>query len=146
MLKSALAALLILLRSHRSNFFLIFAKLPRAFASGIDGKAISVFMNRNATRRRPLKRLVRVRQALLMCIAGLIAGAGTFGAVADTSRTQTIQLSRGWNAVFLEVFPAVSAPGVVFSNAPVSIVAAHFPLPNSVEFVTDPSRINWKKE
>ena len=65
---------------------------------------------------------------------------------ADTLRTQQIQLQKGWNSVFLEVFPVVTPPEVVFSNAPVSIVAAHFPLPNSVEFVTDPSRINWKKE
>lgn len=65
---------------------------------------------------------------------------------ADTLRTQQIQLQKGWNSVLLEVFPVASAPEVVFSSAPVSIVAAHFPLPNSVEFVTDPSRINWKKE
>jgi len=67
-------------------------------------------------------------------------------AATGTTRTQVVQLQKGWNAVFLEVYPAASAPEAVFSNAPVSIVAAHFPLPNSVEFITDPSRINWKKE
>ena len=67
-------------------------------------------------------------------------------AQASTLRTQQIQLQKGWNAVFLEVFPVASAPEAVFSNAPVSIAAAYFPLPNSVEFVRDPSRINWKKE
>ncbi len=67
-------------------------------------------------------------------------------AQAATLRTQQIQLQKGWNAVFLEVFPAATAPEVVFANAPVSIVAAHFPFPNSVQFVKDPSQINWKKE
>ena len=67
-------------------------------------------------------------------------------AQAGTLRTQQIQLQKGWNSVFLEVFPVVSAPEVVFANAPVSIVASHFPLNSSVEFVTDPSRTNWKKE
>src|SRR5438132_11557587 len=65
---------------------------------------------------------------------------------AGTLRTQQIQLQKGWNSVFLEVFPVVTATEVVFSNALVIIVAAHFPLPNCVEFVTNPSRINWKKE
>lgn len=63
-----------------------------------------------------------------------------------TLRTQQIQLQKGWNSVFLEVFPSASAPEDAFLNTPVSIVAAHFPLNNAVEFVTDPSKTNWKKE
>jgi len=64
----------------------------------------------------------------------------------DSIRSQTIYLQKGWNSVFLEVFPTAGAPETVFSNAPVSIAAAYFPLANSVEFVKDPSRIDWKKE
>src|SRR5215468_8143248 len=79
-------------------------------------------------------------------IAAAVSFAFLAAAQAGTLRTQEIQLHKGWNAVFLEVFPGSNAPEVVFSNAPVSIVAAHFPLPNSVEFVTDPSRTDWRKE
>src|SRR5258706_15553311 len=104
-------------------------------------------MNRSVNWTRRVNRMFQPQERLLALFAAVLAWAGTAAtALADTARTQTIELSRGWNAIFLEVFPAAGAPEAVFSNAPVSIVAAHFPLPNSVEFVTDPSRINWKKE
>ncbi len=74
------------------------------------------------------------------------AGATVVTARAEVTRTQTIQLTRGWNAVFLEVFPQMTAPEAVFSNTPVSIVAGHYPLLNAVEYVKDPSKINWKKD
>src|SRR5947207_5004469 len=84
--------------------------------------------------------------AQILLLTALLHLVGLISAQAGTLRTQQIQLQKGWNSVFLEVFPIGSDPGVVFSNAPVGIAAAYFPLPNSVEFVRDPSRINWKKE
>lgn len=78
---------------------------------------------------------------------GLLGGvAGTPLAFADNLRVQSIPLQRGWNSVFLEVFPTNSAPEAVFSNTPVSIVARYFPLANAVEFLRDPVRINWQKD
>jgi hypothetical protein len=87
-----------------------------------------------------------LRNFWLAVILAALTGGGAVSARAEVMRTQTIQLQRGWNAVFLEVFPQVTAPEAVFSNAPISIVAAHFPRLNAVEFVKDPSKINWKKD
>jgi hypothetical protein len=65
---------------------------------------------------------------------------------ADTVRTQTISLHKGWNAVFLQVTPAVLDPSVVFSNTPVAIAAIRLPTQTSVEFIQNPTTINWKKD
>ena len=69
---------------------------------------------------------------------GLVPGA--------TLRTQTIQLQRGWNAVYLEVIPTNTEPASVFAGTPVSIVATYLTTETSVQFIRDPSVIGWKKE
>src|SRR4051794_11510335 len=84
--------------------------------------------------------------ACILPILGVISM--RFDSVAASSsaanlRTQQIQLQKGWNSVFLEVVPQDMTPAIVFSNAPVSVVATYFPLANSVEFLADPVRINW---
>ena len=53
-------------------------------------------------------------------------------------RTQKINLTAGWNAVFLEVEPLDVAPAKVFQDLPVDIVAAYFPHEASTQFVTNP--------
>ncbi|MDB6112524.1 MAG: hypothetical protein JWR69_4274, partial [Pedosphaera sp.] len=65
---------------------------------------------------------------------------------ADTVRTQTISLHKGWNAVFLQVTPAILDPAVVFSNTPVAIAAIHLPMETPVEFIQNPGAIQWKKD
>jgi len=61
------------------------------------------------------------------------------GATNLLERTQTITLTAGWNAVYLEVEPEDSDPAVVFKDAPVDMVASYFESKSSVQFVTDPS-------
>jgi hypothetical protein len=58
--------------------------------------------------------------------------------LASTLRTQTIQLQKGWNAVFLEVYPDDSAPSVIFADTPVDIAAATFTRNVSAQFMIDP--------
>jgi hypothetical protein len=53
-------------------------------------------------------------------------------------RTQTIQLHRGWNAVFLEVYPGETKPSALFAQTPVDIVAAFFAPGSSAQFMTQP--------
>lgn len=65
---------------------------------------------------------------------------------ADTRRVQTVQLLKGWNSIHLEVGPTNNHPGVVFTNAPVDIVATFFPSDRPVEFVQNPSTIRWNKD
>ena len=90
----------------------------------------------------PHKRFVQV----LCCVAVVCLANNATAASSGTLRTQQIQLQKGWNSIFLEVCPSNSTPAVVFANTPVSIAATYFPLANSVEYLTDPVRINWKKE
>jgi hypothetical protein len=64
---------------------------------------------------------------------------------AGVSRTQTINLRKGWNAVFLQVTPADAAPSSVFANTPVSIVATYLTASSPVQFVQNPGATPWKK-
>ena len=66
--------------------------------------------------------------------------------VADTVRTQTVTLQKGWNAVFLQVYPTNSDPAQVFAQLPVSIVATYFAKHTAVQFISDPAKTSWKKE
>ena len=78
----------------------------------------------------------------LVCLCLLLAPA----ARADNMRIQNLQLQQGWNSVFLEVCPPNNDPKQVFLNTPVDIVAMFFPAAGSVEFVQNPSTINWNKD
>jgi hypothetical protein len=62
------------------------------------------------------------------------------------SRTQTIQLKTGWNAVFLQVQASNATPAQLFATLPVDIVATFFAADRAVEFINDPSETQWKKE
>jgi hypothetical protein len=80
------------------------------------------------------------------CVLALLAGQlSSTNLQAESSRTQTIQLHRGWNAVFLEVYPFVADPAIVFSNAPVDIVASYYPHNGSAQFMATPSADLFKK-
>lgn len=61
------------------------------------------------------------------------------------SRTQTVELRRGWNAVFLEVDPANPDPAVVFADSPVDVAAAHIAPVSSAQFVSNPDADLLKK-
>jgi hypothetical protein len=65
---------------------------------------------------------------------------------ADTTRSQTISLRRGWNAVFLQVTPANLDPNVVFSNMPVSIVATYLTVDKSIQYIKNPGEAQWNKD
>jgi hypothetical protein len=68
----------------------------------------------------------------------LVAGVLSLNAQASTVRTQTIALQKGWNAVFLEVYPEAPAPAAVFADAPIDVVAAFHARTSTAQFVTDP--------
>jgi len=86
------------------------------------------------------KRIWQVLQGT--AIVGMVVAAAPRGLADDGapghSRTQVIGLQAGWNAVYLEVAPVVSAPGEVFAGLPVDRVATLFESPESNQFVTDP--------
>ena len=65
---------------------------------------------------------------------------------ADTIRTQTIALHKGWNSIYLEVTPTNPSPALVFSNTPVSIAAVYFGGDSPVQFIQNPGSISWKKD
>ncbi|MFK5976969.1 MAG: hypothetical protein QM493_10710 [Sulfurovum sp.] len=71
-------------------------------------------------------------------------------------RTQVIQLEKGWNAVYLEVDPTVdkqnlSAFMMPLDDAnksistPISMIATYYTKSSSVEYISDPAKIGWKK-
>jgi hypothetical protein len=73
-------------------------------------------------------------------------GVSQFLACANTSRTQTIALHKGWNAVQLMVTPADATPATVFSGTPIAIVATYFGATTAAQFMQDPGSTQWKKE
>ena len=70
----------------------------------------------------------------------------SFVAQAESTRTQTLDLHKGWNAVYLEVSPTNPNPAAVFENTPVSIAAAYYGGDSSVQFIQNPASISWKKD
>lgn len=98
----------------------------RAFGSAVDA---AVFMVRGRARRLPLN---------AGCLAAALFLAVAAVGAAEPVRQQTVQLRKGWNAVFLEVAPLEPEPAKVFAGTPVDIAAAfHGPL-TSAQFMTDP--------
>lgn len=53
-------------------------------------------------------------------------------------RIQEVSLTKGWNAVFLEVEPLDASPERIFAGLPVDRVATWYGGPVSNQFVTDP--------
>jgi hypothetical protein len=92
-----------------------------------------------------IRGFTELRRYVLFWIIGICAGILPWNLKAqETSesallRTQTITLKSGWNAVYLEVEPDDSDPGVVFKDAPVDMAASYFGSKSSVQYVTDPS-------
>lgn len=75
----------------------------------------------------------------LVCFSGLVLGpSGAAGNSPAMKRTQTVSLTAGWNAVFLEVEPRDTEPGKVFESLPIDIAAAYFPHEAPTQFVTNP--------
>lgn len=67
------------------------------------------------------------------------AGAGSITAqdLSGLERTQSISLSKGWNAVFVEVEPEDPDPSKVFAGVPVDKAATLFESPVTNQFVAD---------
>ena len=59
-----------------------------------------------------------LRCLVALCCVHLFAADVLRAEVGQNLRTQTIQLTRGWNAVFLEVYPAETKPSALFANTP----------------------------
>lgn len=75
---------------------------------------------------------------LVLQLAVLLPIGATEATIPSMQRPQVIELSKGWNAVFLEVEPLDVAPGRVFESLPVDMVAGYFPQEASTQFVTNP--------
>ena len=69
-------------------------------------------------------------------IASMAAMAAVLCADAQT-RTQTVALEKGWNAVWLEVQPEAASPADVFNGAQVDIVAGYVKPVSEAQFVRD---------
>ncbi len=81
----------------------------------------------------------RFRTGLRRCLGMLLLCLGLQHAtMADTTRPQTIQLRKGWNAVYLEVHPENSDPAKLFADVPVDIAASFTGPLSSAQFMTDP--------
>lgn len=86
----------------------------------------------------------------LRLVAAFGIGCGIFFFAANAAsggveRSQTISLSKGWNAVFIEVEPEKSSPEAVFGGSPVDVVAAFYQSNSSLQYVSDPSLAHFKK-
>ncbi len=82
----------------------------------------------------PLTPLIRPALALAaLLVLGVASSPG------QAVRSQTITLTPGWNAVYLEVDPQPSsAPADLFAELPVDVVAAYAPSKSGAQFVTNP--------
>ena len=75
---------------------------------------------------------------IMMLVPGIL--------LADHNRNQTIQLKKGWNAVYLEVDPEVHDPDNAFANLPVDLIATFYGQISSIQYINDPDEGNWKTD
>lgn len=68
-----------------------------------------------------------------------LGGLAAMPARAQAVRTQTIALTPGWNAVYLEVDPSVSDPARLFAGTPVEVAASYVSPGSGAQFVRNPS-------
>ncbi len=72
-----------------------------------------------------------------------------FGAAASDvviAREQTIQLRKGWNAVFLEVEPLEHDPVRCFAGTPIEVAAGFFEQTHPAAYVRNPGDAPWREE
>jgi len=80
---------------------------------------------------------------LCVCIVFLSFQVNTI-CQADLTRSQTIELKKGWNAVFLEVTPDNPAIDVVFSDIPVALLLSYYPMNTSIQYIQNPDELPWQ--
>jgi len=85
-------------------------------------------------------RLMKVIAAISCIFSAL------FASQADTIRTQSISLHKGWNAVYLQVDPTNSKPAACFQGTPVSIAASYIGDSTTVQYVQNPSTNSINKD
>ncbi len=95
-----------------------------------------------------------MKSFLLILAAGSVvielAAAQSTATVAEPpplpTRTQVIDLQKGWNSVWLEVDPLYAAAEKVFAGTPVDICARFFRPVTSAEFIKDPAEKPFNQE
>jgi hypothetical protein len=65
-------------------------------------------------------------------------------ACAGLTRIQTINLQKGWNAIFLEVEPEKINPDDLFANTSIQQVLAYYEKVSSAQYIQDPDEIAFK--
>lgn len=86
----------------------------------------------------------RLGSSLMLAVAGWL-GLGVCVDAAST-RTQTVALQPGWNAVYLEVQPSASAPTNVFAGTPVQAVAWFRKGGLDSKYIRNPGDAPWRSE
>jgi len=70
-------------------------------------------------------------------------------ALYSAERTQEIKLEKGWNSVYLEVVPQIDEQNIsaflIPTASAIEMIATYYPKSSSVEYISDPSNIGWKK-
>ena len=74
--------------------------------------------------------------AVVFCLTGLACSTARADVV---GLSQTLSLTPGWNAVYLEIDPSVTDPAALFAGTPVDIVATFTPASRGQQFVRNPS-------
>jgi len=69
-----------------------------------------------------------------------------FKSLAGVTTTQTINIKKGWNEVFLEVNPVEPDLDITFQDTAITQVLSYFPDSTPTQLIQDPEEIDWKKE
>jgi hypothetical protein len=78
---------------------------------------------------------------VVLVMTATLGSSGAWAAPAFPTRTQTIELTKGWNAVFLEVEPLRTGPSDVFAGTPIDVAAQFLRPVRTSQFATDPGEI-----
>lgn len=83
---------------------------------------------------------------LLATIGSLACGTGFAADNGVPSRTQSINLHAGWNAVFLEVQPERAKPEEAFAGLPVATAAVFYAGRSGAQYLRSPGDAPWREE
>jgi hypothetical protein len=89
---------------------------------------------------------MRITHLMILSALWIALLGESFVCQADTSRTQTIALRKGWNSVFLQVQPHNSDPKDVFAGTPVQTVTTFFAQTRPAAYIRNPGDAPWREE
>lgn len=93
-----------------------------------------------------MKKQQKVKQTIFCLLIMLIWSQSSGVLASGFNQVQSIELQKGWNAIYLKVTPDRKALDDYFAETPITQVNTFFDDSAAIQFIVDPDEQKWKKE